>query len=240
LKIVARTRKWPAIAGVLGCVVTFFALSAAAQTSNNSDLQHVLSQMDQAAARFRTTQADFVWDQYQKVVDETDTQKGRIYFRRSGNKVEMAADISEPSQRYVVFTGDKVQLLEPKANQVTVYKVGKDRADFESAIVLGFGGSGRDLLKSFEVKYAGQETADGVNTAKLELTPKSQKIRNTFQTILLWIDPQRGISIQQEFLDPSGDYRLAKYSNIEINQKIPDSVFKIKTDSKTKFISPQG
>ena len=28
--------------------------------------------MDQTAANFRTTQAAFVWDQYQKVVDETD------------------------------------------------------------------------------------------------------------------------------------------------------------------------
>jgi outer membrane lipoprotein-sorting protein len=81
---------------------------------------------------------------------------------------------------------------------------------------------------------------EGINTAKLELTPKSQKVRNTFQTILLWIDLKQGISVQQKFIDPSGDYRLAKYSNIELNQKIPDSVFKIKTDSKTKTISPQG
>jgi outer membrane lipoprotein-sorting protein len=220
--------------------VALSATAALAQNSGNPDLQQVLNQMDQAASHFHTTQADFVWDQYQKVVDETDTQKGRIYFRRSGNQVEMAADIAEPSKKYVVFSGSKVQMLEPNADQVTVYNVGKDRADFESAIVLGFGGSGRDLLKSFDVKYAGQETVDGIKTAKLELTPKSQKVRNTFQTILLWIDPQRGISVQQKFLDPSGDYRLAKYSNIEVNQKIPDSVFKIKTDSRTKFLSPQG
>src|SRR5580692_12121715 len=61
------------------------------------ELQHVLSQMDQAAASFHTTQASFVWDQYQKVVDETDSQKGTVYFRRSGNEVQMAADIREPT-----------------------------------------------------------------------------------------------------------------------------------------------
>jgi outer membrane lipoprotein-sorting protein len=106
--------------------------------------------------------------------------------------------------------------------------------------VLGFGGSGRDLVKSFEVKYLGTEKVDGVNTAKLELVPKSPKIRNTFDRIWLWIDPSRGVSLQQQLFEPSGDYRLAKYSDIQLNQKIPDSAFKLKTTPKTKVVSPQG
>jgi len=41
-------------------------------------------------------------------------------------------------------------------------------------------------------------------------------------------------------LEPSGDFRLAKYSNIQLNQKLPDNVFKLKTTGKTKSVSPQG
>jgi hypothetical protein len=41
-------------------------------------------------------------------------------------------------------------------------------------------------------------------------------------------------------VEPSGDYRLAKYNDIELNQKIPDTVFKLKTTSRTKTVSPQG
>jgi outer membrane lipoprotein-sorting protein len=70
--------------------------------------------------------------------------------------------------------------------------------------------------------------------------PKSQSIRNTFQHILLWIDPARGVSVQQQLVEPSGDYRLAKYTDIEQNQKVPDAVFKLKTTGKTKTVSPQG
>jgi outer membrane lipoprotein-sorting protein len=106
--------------------------------------------------------------------------------------------------------------------------------------VLGFGGSGHDLLKSFDVKYLGTEKVGEFNSAKLDLTPKSQKVRNTFAHIVLWIDPARGVSLQQQLFEPSGDYRLAKYSTIELNQKISDSVFKIKTTPKTKTVSPQG
>ena len=50
--------------------------------------------MDKAAADFKTAQTDFAWDQYQKVVDEHDLQKGTMYFRRQNDEVQMAADIT--------------------------------------------------------------------------------------------------------------------------------------------------
>ena len=59
--------------------------------------------------------------------------------------------------------------------------------------------------------------------------PKSEKVRGTFAQILLWIDLDRGVSVQQQLFEPQGDYRLAKYSNIRIKDKIPDDVFKLKT-----------
>ncbi|HEY3128869.1 MAG TPA: outer membrane lipoprotein-sorting protein, partial [Acidobacteriota bacterium] len=123
---------------------------------------------------------------------------------------------------------------------VTVYPAGKHRAEFETFLVLGFGAGGHDMLKSFDVKYLGAEKVGDIEAAKLDLVPKSQSIRNTFQHIILWIDPARGISVQQQLVEPSGDYRLAKYADIEVNQKIPDAVFKLKTTGKTKTVSPQG
>ena len=83
-------------------------------------------------------------------------------------------------------------------------------------------------------------TVNGIETEKLELIPKSARLKNNIARILLWIDPARGISVQQQFFEPSGDYRMAKYSDIQINQKLPDNAFKLKTTGKTKFISAQG
>jgi negative regulator of sigma E activity len=107
--------------------------------------------------------------------------------------------------------------------------------------VLGFGGSGQDLAKAFEVTYVGRETIEGVAAAKLQLIPKSEKVRNTYNKILLWIDLDKGISVQQQFFSPQGDYRLTKYQNTDLNgKKIPDEVFKLKTTSKTQTISPKS
>ena len=228
---------------LLAAAVAAMALSATsfniqlwAQESDSAALEKVLSQMDAAAKNFRTTQANFVWEQYTKVVDEHDEQKGTVYYRRAGKDIEMMADVADPPKS-VLFSSGKVDFFEPRVNRVTTYEAGKNRDAFESFLVLGFGGSGHDMLKSFDVKYLGSETVDGVKTAKLELTPKSERVRNIFSKILLWIDPARGISVRQQLQQPGGDYRLAKYSNIQVNQKIPDSAFKLKTNSETKFVT---
>lgn len=206
----------------------------------NPALDSILSRMDATAANFRSAQADFTWDQYQKVVDETDKQSGKVYFRRQGKETEMAADITAPDQKYVLFTESTVNVYQPKINQVTKYSAGKDREAVESFLVLGFGGRGHDLLKQFNVTYDGMESAQSVNAAKLTLQPKSQRVANVFNRIILWIDPTRGVSVQQQFFEPSGNYRLTKYSNIQLNERIPDSVFKLKTTSRTTVVTPNG
>jgi len=215
--------------------------TAALAQGPSAGLENVLTKMDEAAKNFRATEASFVWDQYQKVIDETDTQKGKIYFRRQDKDVQMAAEIEDPDKKSVLYSNGKVQVYQPKIDQVTEYSPGKNRSDVESFLVLGFGGAGHDLVKLYDVRYLGSEVANGTDAAKLELVPKSERVRNSIiAKIILWIDLTRGVSVQQQFFEPSGDYRLAKYFDIQINQKLPDNAFKLKTTGKTKFISPQG
>ena len=220
--------------------------------AENGQLNSVLAKMDATAASFRFARADFEWDRYEKVIDEIDdVQKGTVYYRRTGKdkEIEMKADVkmagsdatslkSEP--KYVLVSEGKVKIYEPKADQVTVYDMGKKRSEFESYVVLGFGGSGQDLLKQFDVSYLGQENVDGIATAKLQLIPKSEAVRNNFKQIILWIDLDRGISVQQQLFDLQGDYRLAKYSSIKLNEKLGDDAFKLKTTGKTKTVTAGG
>ena len=152
----------------------------------------------------------------------------------------MMADISKPAPRQILYSNGKVQLFEPKVDRITVYSPGKSRTDVDSFVVLGFGGGGHELLRTFDVTYAGTEDLNGVTTDKLELVPKSQRLRGMFERLTMWIDPKLGVAVQQKFFQPEGDYRLTKYSDVRLNQKIPDSSFKLKSDSKTKTVSPQG
>jgi len=214
----------------------------AAPPPNSPDtclLECVLKKMDEAAANFHTTQADFIWDQYQRVVDETDTQKGTVYYRRSGTQIEMMAEIKEPDAKFVLYKDGKLQVYQPRIEQVIQYPT-SGPSEIESYLVLGFGGSGEDLKKSFDVSYVGDEAVAGTATAKLQLIPRSEKFRNNVSKIVLWIDLSRGISLQQQFYQTQGDYRLAKYSAVRVNTKIGNEVFQLKTTKKTQFVSPRG
>ena len=211
--------------------------NASGSSQASSGLEAVLSQMDAAAAQFRTAEADFVWDQYQKVINETDTQKGKIYFRRTGKgDTQMSLNVTSPEQKNVLFADGKLRMYQPKIDQVNEYDVGKNRDEVETFLVLGFGGRGHDLQQQFDVKYDGTEPVNGVQTSKLELTPKAAKVRNMFDRIIIWEDAQKGISLKQQAFEPSGDYRIATYSNIKVNSKVPDNAFKLHTSGHTKTV----
>lgn len=207
--------------------------------ASNGNLESVLTALDKSAAGFKSAEAEFIWDQFQNIVQEHDIQKGKVFFVRHEEDTHMAADINEPDKKQVVFTKGKIRFYQPKIDQVTEYDAGKNKDEVESFMVLGFGGRGHDLNKSFDVKYLGDETLEGVKTVKLELTPKAEKVKNMFTKFILWVDPARDVSLKQQAYEPSGDYRTATYSNIKLNDKVPDDTFKLRTTSKTKVVRPQ-
>jgi outer membrane lipoprotein-sorting protein len=220
-------------------------------SSSASGLDAALKKMDAVAATFHSAQAEFEWDTYEKVIDEVDdVETGSIFYRKNGSGLEMMAEVKKagptlqeqkPEPKYVLFNAGKVQMYQPKINQVTQFDLGKNRSEFESYIVLGFGGSGQDLKKAFDVTAVDPQTISVPNTVQMQLVPKSDKVRNTYSKIYLWIDLNKGVSVQQQFFQPQGNYRLAKYSDIEVNgKKIPDEIFKLKTNDKTEFVSPRG
>jgi outer membrane lipoprotein-sorting protein len=209
-----------------------------AAAGSGDQLETVLTQMDQASDKFSSAEADFVWDQFQKVVEETDTQKGHVYFVRHDKDMHMAANVEQPDKKQIIFTDGKIRFYQPRIDQVTEYDAGKNKAEVESFLVLGFGGRGHDLPKQFEVRLDGYEDIAGVKTAKLELVPKSDKIKNMFNRMILWVDTSRGVSMKQQAFEPAGDYRIAVYSNFKLNGQISADTFKLRTTAKTKVVKP--
>ena len=206
--------------------------------ASDPGLEKIVAKMDETAAKFRTAQANFTWTTFNSVVnEESGRQTGKIYFQRNGNETEMAADIAPPDAQQVIFSRGKIRRYQSRTDVVDEYDSGAHREEFETFLVLGFGSSGNDMQKSFDITYGGEEKIDGTDTARLELVPKSDKIKQHFPQIILWINPQNGILIQQKLMETDGDYRLAKYSGIQLGQKIPSKVFQLKTSGKTKVVT---
>ena len=203
--------------------------------AQNADLQKVLSQMDAAAAKFQSAQADLVADQYTAVVQSHEIQKGTIAFRRAGGSMQMVmhlkTDNDQPSIKDVLYKGSEINFYQPAIKQETILSAS---ADYERYLSLGFGGSGKELAADWNIAYQGTETIDGVETAKLDLTPKNG-VNNQFTHITVWIDPKRGVSVKQQVFYEGGDYRLATYTNIKLNT-VPESAFTLQIASGTQKI----
>ena len=211
---------------------------ASAQTVPGK-LDSVLREMDAASAKFHSATADFRWDFYQRVVRETTTQTGTIFFLKDGNATEMGARIDPPQAKTLSYKDAKLRLFDPGADHLTEISAGSNQAQYESFLTLGFGGSGRDLTRVWTVTDQGSEQlSDGsstVETEKLDLIARDPNTRNNFTHVTIWIDPARGISLKQQFFTSSDDVRTAVYTHIRYNQSIDRAKFAIKTDKKTTF-----
>jgi outer membrane lipoprotein-sorting protein len=197
-------------------------------------LDEMLRQMDAASAKFQNAEANFEWDLYEAVVKETTKQTGTIFFKKQGTSTIMSAKLVTPTIKIIEYRNGVLRLFEPGINHLTTIDTTKNKAQTESFLTLGFGGSGADLAKAWKISDLGDEVIDGIQTVKLDLVPKDPAVRNNCTHMTVWIDPSRGISLKQSFYMPSGDYRTTIYTNIRYNQaRIDEKPYQIKTDSKT-------
>ncbi len=207
-----------------------------ALAATQDDLKTVLDRLNVSAANFRSTSAQVEFDNIETdPVPETDVQKGVVYYDRKNNSVQMGVHMSEhngkPSGKAYTYVGGVFRLFEPGVNQVTTYvKASK----WESYIELGFGASGRDLEAKWDIQYRGAEQMGGVNTAKLELTPKDPELRKNLSKVTIWVDPDHAVSLKQVFTFTSSTY-VCQYSGFNFNQKLPGDAFKFKTNGQTVY-----
>jgi outer membrane lipoprotein-sorting protein len=228
-----------------GAAVAGLALLGGAEAlhaqGNSAQLNAVLAKMDAASRTFKSAQADFEWDYYEKIVRDTTKQTGTIYFQREGASTEMGAVITDPGAKGKVvkaihFKGAELDMFDPGVNQITVLNEASNQAEIESFLTLGFGSGGSDLAKVWNITDLGPETVDGVATEKLDLVNKNPDARKTVLHVTIWIDPTRAIALKQVAYQTGGNYRTATYGHVRLNQSVDKSKFAFKTDKKTQTI----
>ncbi len=213
-------------------IVVVPALGARAQSSTH--LETILAQMDAASAKFRSAEADFQWDLFERVVRSTSSKTGRIYFKRDKGGTSMGAKIARPSVTILSYERGMLQVFDPAQNTLIRMAAKQNQGQYESFLTLGFGGSGSDLRKQWTIADQGSETIDGVSCAKLDLVSMDSGVRNMFSHVTIWVDTARDVSLKQEFSTPSDDKRTAFYRNIRVNEKVDQKPYDIKPNEKTQ------
>jgi outer membrane lipoprotein-sorting protein len=197
-------------------------VQAAAAQPAPTGLKAILTQMDASSKSFRTAEASVTREQYDRIVHDTTTETGSIYFQRNGAAIQMGAKFNPPA---TVLEYKNGTLRIYQSGQLKTYSAsGADQARFQTYLTLGFGGSGTDLASTWDITDQGSEQIDAVKVEKLDLVSKDPGVRNTYTHITIWIDPARDLSLKQEFFAPGDNTNTVTYSNIRYNQ--PDQLKK--------------
>jgi len=211
-------------------------LAARGQGHGAWTLEGTLRQLDEAAKGFHSLSADVERTKVTVVVNDHSTGNGTLLVR--GDK--MLLEMKPPDARTILRSGDNFSIYNPGLKQVEEYNI-KNQALIDEFLLLGFGTSGKDLEKHFLVTMQGEPTLDEKRTVELELTPKSEAVRNQFSKIQIWFDESSWLPVQQEFFETgSGDYSIVRYSKIVRNPRLEESEFKPRWPKGTEKIKPQG
>jgi outer membrane lipoprotein-sorting protein len=213
-------------------ILLFLPLSA-------DETKEVLARLDGEAAAFKQMTARLTRATHTAVLNDTTRETGQMWLRRNGKRVLVRTEMAEPDPRSYSFDGNTGQLYYPKINTVQIWDLGSNRSLVDQLLLLGFGSSGKELAKNYTIAVAGDETVAGRSTTRLELTPKSAKVKEQFEKLELWIPRDAGYPIQQKFHQPGGDYYLVTYSDVRINPELPESAFRLKLPPDVKREYPQ-
>lgn len=230
--------KWPAILVVCATTCSVLCVSAASdQKKPGWTVQNVLRQLDEQARDFRSLSAEVERTKVTVVVNDHSTEDGSILVR--GDK--MLLDMKTPDPRTVLRNGDNLYIYTPGLKRVEEYNLGKNRTLVDQFLLLGFGTGGKELEKGYLIAVLHEEKLDDKKTLELELTPKSQGVRDQIAKIEIWLDETTWLPVQQQFIEAgSGDYSIVHYSKVVRNPNIPDSDFKPHWPKGTAKIRPQG
>jgi outer membrane lipoprotein-sorting protein len=206
---------------LIGLCLIAFGADVRAET-----VETILARMDQAAPSFHAMSADVEMITYTAILSDKTTEKGTLKMQRlRGNEVRAIIDFSaQTDARIIAFLGKILRVYYPKLNSYQDFEVGKNTQVLNQYLLLGFGSSGKDLARSYDISLEGSEDIAGQTSSKLLLVPKDAKVKERLTKVEVWIPKDAAYPVQQQFYEPSGNYRKVTYSNIQLNPAMPGTL----------------
>jgi outer membrane lipoprotein-sorting protein len=214
-------------------------LAALSGALRADSLSNVLTRMDNAAPKFHGIKANVTLVTYTQVIDDKSVETGTLEMQRlAPNKVRAIMKLSSggKSMRALFFRGNNVLMYFFDSNTYQDYDLGKTGNRLNSYLLLGFGSSGSELSNNYEITYLGEESVNQIKTSKLQLIPKNKGVLEHLMKVYIWIPEDGANPVQQQFFEPSGNYRKTTYSDLQVNPTFPKRQLDFKLPNGAKAI----
>ena len=189
-----------------------------------ADLPTVLSKMNAAAPQFKDMTAKIDWVKYTKLVDDTFTETGDLWVKKDAKgQVQLRIAFTEPTRKQVRIEKTTFELFNEPINQIEEYDLKAKSNELYEGLLLGYGVSGDDLKKRYDITVGAEEPINGQPTVRLDMIPKDEEDRTAGKSVQMWVSTQSWQPLQYKALEHSGDYRLISYSGVKINPGVKAS-----------------
>ena len=182
----------------------------------------VLARMDEAAPKFHAVSADVEMITYTAIISDKTDESGTLKMQRlkSGDVRAILDFPGQSDAREIAFLGKIARIYYPNAKTYQDFDVGKNTDVLNQFLLLGFGSSGKDIAANYDITAEGAEKVAGQDTTKLALVPKNPQVKDRLDKIEVWIPDNASYPVQQQFYEPSGNYRIVTYTNVKLNPPI--------------------
>jgi outer membrane lipoprotein-sorting protein len=223
-----------------GFVVCLILAGPARLAAAGDTVQQILARMDKAANEFKAMTAQVTHLDHTDVLNDDTKESGTVTMKKvQPGEVQGRVDFTVPDRKTITFEKRRIQEYLPKINTLQVFDLDKHGEQLDRFLMIGFGTSGMELAKDYDVTVLGTENISGQSAIRLQLNPKATEARQYVQKIELWI-PEQGdpYPLREKIFEPSHDYRVVTYDNLKINPPLQTDAMQLKLPPGVKIEHP--
>lgn len=184
----------------------------------------ILDKLDEKAKVFTSLQASLknLGTNYGVIQPE---ESGKIIISRPKDIPRIFVEITEPTKKRMLIDKGKGSIYYPDDNTYRERNV-DSKSEALQFLLIGFGASAETIKKGYTAEAKPREKIGNVNAVVLELK-SSAKSTEEFPLLKLWLDPQTWTPVQTRLGKGPKTYNDYKYSNVQLNKSVSDSVFNL-------------
>lgn len=190
-------------------------------------LAHVIKQVQEQQKKTMTLQASFRQEKELALLAKPEVSTGTFIYSRPSN---VLWTYQTPKRVQMVIAGGMLTTYYPelgKAERVDVKR-------FEDRIFKYMGATGAidELARYFDFTFTDSKSKP---VFVLHLTPKNRAVGKRVRSIKLWIDKTTYLTSKIEYVEGDGDITRYEFTNVRINEPVPQSRFALSFPSSTKI-----
>jgi outer membrane lipoprotein carrier protein len=161
----------------------------------------------------------------------TKVSAGQITFKKPGR---MRWDYDAPEAKMFLSTGQLLWMYDPEDKQAIKQDLKQSQLPAALSFLLGKG----RIADEFEIAPAGEVPYGKPNDYRLALRPKQPQA--TYKAITFVVDPKSFLVVESVLVNAQGDVNDITFTDLKVNTKVPDSVFKWVPPAGTRVVDAAG